>query len=210
MSHATETPITDDLIQALAAKHLNDKEYKAVTFTRWRDGIDVDYPTVGLVKFANAIRADAAESALRSAGERVREECAKVLDRRANGQTEAKLENWRDGYTDTGNECSWAAVCLAEAAEEIRALPVPGEVNAAEIPNDAQERFNALAATITTPKLHHDWPCTMKPTPTESPTWTQEQIDAIDKSAEQLLAKVKPCAATEAEPPLAGAKGAGE
>jgi len=48
---------TDDVILTLARKWFDRKQYRAMTFERWKDGVEVDHPSVGLRDFARNLLA---------------------------------------------------------------------------------------------------------------------------------------------------------
>ncbi len=53
----------DDALMAFARAHLPKPAYDALTITRWKDGIDIDYPTADLRNFAAALLATTARRA---------------------------------------------------------------------------------------------------------------------------------------------------
>ena len=65
--------LTDEQLFALMRKHLTDSQRKALTITRWKDGIDIDEPAYGLHRIAEEpltqARADALEDAAKVAHE---------------------------------------------------------------------------------------------------------------------------------------------
>lgn len=47
--------IDQDVVMTLIRKHFNEKLQAVVTFKRWKDGIDVDYPIYAIEAFAEAV-----------------------------------------------------------------------------------------------------------------------------------------------------------
>lgn len=50
------SPLTDDQVVSLIFSNLPQAAVKALTYTKWKDGIDIEFPTVSAINFADAIR----------------------------------------------------------------------------------------------------------------------------------------------------------
>lgn len=53
----------DDVMEAMRRAGLSEHEYRALTYQSWKDGIDIDRPTVGAVAFAQAVQMLSQDSA---------------------------------------------------------------------------------------------------------------------------------------------------
>ena len=118
------TRLTDERIASLARQYLG--TCKRVFYTKWKDGIDIEYPTLEVEQFARAIEAELSkqEPVARPRLPRIDHFAREAFEKFASG-VECELTNYR------WFEAGWDA-----RGDTVAAAPLPSAPDTVQVPRE--------------------------------------------------------------------------
>lgn len=128
------TRLTDERIASLARQYLG--TCKRVFYTKWKDGIDIEYPTLEVEQFARAIEAELSKQkpVARPRLPRIDHFAREAFEKFASG-VECELTNYR------WFEAGWDA-----RGDTVAAAPLPSAPDTVQVPREpTQDMLYAMA-----------------------------------------------------------------